>query len=493
MLNNLLNDLQLYKTKYFNGLVEQNMLSQALVTQPYNVSTVLSYVFGAREYQSTLNYLGMAGKTLVVENNLYQWPLMIEHEKPATIVQAKWQGSDITSTDTPGINGTPIQIWTSDRVFATGAIIEFDDNEFQARIMGEPYQDGSEFVYTVQIANGKSNSYILPTLLEAGRQISRAGSAYEEGSDEADIIGYQTPFMFRNHLTTMRMKYDITGSAYSDVMVLKLRDPKTKKSTFYWAEWQEWLAYREWFKRIDYQLVYEQYSTNTADGTNSLKGTNGRPIYRGAGLMQQISPSNKRSYTKLTADILEEFLFDLSYNIRGMGDRKFVALTGEMGMKELDRILREKASALGLTIISGGQFITGSGQNLELGGQFTTYKMLNGIELILKHFPLFDDTYHFRKLHPVTGKPVESYKMLFLDLNMIDGEPNIQLVVKKGREMVTWSNAGAVAPGQGFGFNISTVRSHGKDLYTVYFLTERGIMLRNPLSCGMLYLDTELV
>ena len=43
---------------------------------------------------------------------------------------------------------------------------------------------------------------------------------------------------------------------------------------------------------------------------------------------------------KRQAELLEDFLFDLSYNVLGTNERKFVALTGEMGMREFDRILK---------------------------------------------------------------------------------------------------------------------------------------------------------
>ena len=66
-------------------------------------------------------------------------------------------------------------------------------------------------------------------------------------------------------------------------------------------------------------------------------------------------------------------------------------------------------------------FVTGSGQNLTLGGQFTTYKMTNGIELSLKRCPLFDNMEMFRQLHPLTGKPLMSYTFLFVDLTNYDG------------------------------------------------------------------------
>jgi hypothetical protein len=488
MQNTILNGLQLYRTKYFHGLTDENMLSQALLVKPHVVSNVLSYIFGTMDQQSSVDFLtGGLGRTLTIENREFEWSAMVEADKAITIKDAKWQGSSISSTDVPGINGTPIQVWVSERAFGPGAIVEFDDKEYQARVMGEPYQDGHDWVYTLQVADSQSTSYIPPSLLADGKQLSRVGSAYEEGSYEADIISYQAPVKLRNHLTTMRLKYDITGSAAASVMIIEMRDPKTKKSTRYWTDYQEWLALRQWYRTVDYQLVYSRYNARP-DGTTPLKGTSGRPVYLGAGLLQQISPANKRTYTKLTDDLLEDFLTDLSYNIRGMNERRYVALTGEMGMKELDRVLKAKAS--GYTLIDT-KFVTGTGQNLTFGGQFTTWNMLNGVVLTLKHFPLYDSLYHGRKLHPTSGKPVESYRMTFVDMSMRDGESNIVKVVRKGREMVMWSVAGAVAPGQGFSNNRSTVRSNGYDGYTVHFLGEMGIMLKDPTTSGELILDVD--
>jgi hypothetical protein len=487
MQDTVLNNLQLYKTKYFSDLVDENMLSNALLTEPHKVSTVLSYIFGRYE-NSTVDFLTAGlGKTIVTENRQYEWPVMIESDKAIVIKQAKWQGSVVASTDTPGINGTPIQLYLGEKWFGPGAILELDDKDFQVRVMGVPYQDGNDWVYTVVIANGNAASYILPSLLTPGKQVSRGGSAYEEYSEEADIVNYQTPFKLRNHLTTMRLSYDITGSALSTVMVIAMRDPKTKKTSYLWSDYQEWIALRQWYNTIDRQLVYSKYNSN-ADGTTDLIGTNGRPVYIGSGLLEQISPSNRQSYTTLTADLMEDFLFNLSYNILGTNERKFVALTGEMGMKEFDRVLKAKASSYSLI---DTHFVTGSGQDLTLGGQFTTYKMLNGVELTLKHFPLYDNIVYNRKLHPVSGKPLESYRMTFLDFGNRDGESNISKVVRKNREMVMWHTGGSAAPGTGFSKSINTLRSNAKDGYQVHFLSEQGIMVKDPTSSGELYVSSD--
>ena len=488
--NGVLNSLQLYKTKWFSDLVDENMLANALLTRPHEVSTVLSYIFGRFDQGNILDYItnGM-GKTMTIENRQYEWNVMIEHDKAVRIVSASIDNTTIASTDVPGLNQQPIMLTLDEKWFGPGAILEFDDKEFQVRVIGEPYQDGSNWVYTVVLADGKADSYIPPSLLAAGKQVSRTGSAYEEYSDESDIVNYQTPFKLRNHLTTMRMTYDITGDAYSSVMVIAIRDPKTKKSTYYWSAYQEWIALRQWYERLDRMTVYSKFNAN-ADGTVNLIGTNGRPVYIGAGLLQQIAPANRKYYTVLTLDILDTFLSDLSYNILGHGERKFIALTGEMGMREFDRVLREKASSY--SIVSDNVFVSGSGQELTLGGQFTTYRGLNGIEMTLKHFPIYDNPVFNRKLHPISGKPLESYRMTFIDFGMRDGESNLRKVVRKDRELVMWHVAGSVAPGSGHAKSITTMRANAKDGYQVNFLSEQGFMLVDPTTSGELICDAEM-
>ena len=156
-------------------------------------------------------------------------------------------------------------------------------------------------------------------------------------------------------------------------------------------------------------------------------------------------------------------------------------------MREFDRVLKEKVTQMNLmdTI-----FVTGSGDNLTFGGQFKTYKMTNGIELTLKYFPLYDDTTYNRMLHPVSLKPLESYRMTFIDLGRRDGEANLVKVVRKDLEFVNWCVAGAVTPA-GYGHSYSDVRSNAKDGYSVNFLGEMGLFVRDPRGCGELICDAE--
>lgn len=492
MNNSLLNNLQLYRGRRFSDLVDENMISNALLTKPHEVSGLLSLVFGTKDdgVSTAIDLItGGLGKTMIIENREYEWSVMIDSEHAVNIRWAKWNGKEIGPGNlniTPGLNGTPIYLGLEERWFGPGAILAFDDVNFQVRVNGMPYQDGSTWVYECYVAEGFAGAYIPAEFLLPGRQVNRIGSAYEEYSDEADIINYQTPFKMRNNLTTLRLSYDITGDAYSTVLAIALKDPESGKTSYLWSDYQYWIALREWKKREEKFLLFSKSNRN-ADGTYALKGTNGRPVPVSAGLFEQISPANVRYYTQLTAELLEDYLFDLCYNILGTNERKFIALTGEMGIREFDRILKEKVASFNLI---DTVFVTGTGQNLTLGGQFTTYKMTNGIELTLKRCPLFDNMEMFRQLHPLTGKPLMSYTFLFVDLGQRDGQANVVKVCRKGREFVQWFTGGSVAP-NGYANSITTLRSNSRDGYQVHFLGEMGIMLRNPLSCGILYCDAE--
>ena len=489
MENNILNNLVLYKGKWFSDLIDTNKISIASQQRPYEVGTILSYVFGTKDqgYQTSLDMLtGGLGNTLTIDQPAFEWGVMIDQDRAVTIRDAKWNGATVTDGVTAGLNNTPIILYLEDNWFGAGALLELDNKEFQLRVFDAPYQDGNLYVYTCFIANGNPASYVPAEYLKPGCQVSRLASAYEEYSEEADILNYNTHFKMRNYLWTARLSYDITGSAFSTVMAVALKDPKTGKSSYLWAPYQEWVAMREWYRRLERGLVYNKCNVNK-DGSCNLKGKNGRPVMIGAGLLEQIAPSNRRYYTRLTAELLEDFLADLSYNVLGTNERKFIGFTGEMGMREFDRVLKEKMANLNLidTVL-----VSGSGENLTFGGQFKTYKMTNGIELTLKYFPLYDNTTYNRQLHPVTLKPLESYRITFLDLGRRDNEANVVKVVRKDREFVNWCTAGSVTPA-GYAHSNTEVRSNAKDGYSVHFLGECGIMLRDPRSSGELIMMAE--
>ena len=475
------NALQLYRGKKWSGLTDQNSLATAFLTQPQMVNTALAYLFGKYNGNILSMITGGLGRTMYVNNRQYGWHLAGELERPVNIVRNLGDGGS-----TPGLNGLPFRVVLADKDFVSGEILVFDDRNYQVIVVADPIQDGDGYIYTLKLTGSDKTRFVPPGLVAAGKMVSKESSAFEEGSARSGITTYASPFEMRNHLTIQRKSYEVTGSAATDVMVISLKDPETGKTSIMWEDVAVWTHLAQWYKENDRALIYNQYNANPS-GTVDLKGETGRPVYIGAGLRQQISPANVRNYTVLTENIIRDFLMDLSYNVIDKGQRKFVALCGEGFMDAFDRAMKESVGLRNF-VLQDTKFITGSGQELALGGQFVTYRGLNGTEVTLMHCPLYDDPIHNRTLHPQTGRPIESYRATFIDFGMYDGESNIQKVAKQERENVRWSTGGSVGP-NGHVNNVSDVRSNTVDGYAVHFLSETGIMIKNPLSCGELVCD----
>ena len=130
MNNSLLNNLQLYRGRRFSDLADENMISNALLTRPHEVSGLLSLVFGTKDdgVSTAIDLItGGLGKTMIIENREYEWSVMIDADHAVNIRWAKWNGSEIKYSDltngaiTPGLNGTPIYIALEERWLASGA------------------------------------------------------------------------------------------------------------------------------------------------------------------------------------------------------------------------------------------------------------------------------------------------------------------------------------------------------------------------------------
>ena len=112
--NNILNNLVLYKGKWFSDLIDTAKISAASQQNSYQVATVLSYVFGTKDngYNTSLDMLtGGLGNVMTIDQPSWEWNVMIDADRAVTIRDAKWNGAAITDDSTAGLGNTPIMLW----------------------------------------------------------------------------------------------------------------------------------------------------------------------------------------------------------------------------------------------------------------------------------------------------------------------------------------------------------------------------------------------
>lgn len=480
-----INKQQFTKQKYNSGLTEQNNLATALMTRPEVVSKALAYVFGERY---TMQFLTMgAGRVSstpqIIGNDQFRWPLQGNLLKAIPIVAAPVPATDI------GKNFTEFQLTLSERYFAVGDVLATHSRASQIRVQREPENTADGVIYTFTIVGNNEAESVPVDDLTIGRELSIEYTAFEEfsrGGSSKEAF----PMWFQNQMTTSRTSFSMSGSAQTDVMILEVGGKRGKNATskktklwMYEKEYQTMLQMMEQSERLKWYGKYNR----TPQGEVRLPGENGRPVKIGAGVLEQIATSNKRNYTEATAKLFREFILDLMDNSQDASNKKFIAFTGKGGLDEFSRAMKEE---LNKATIVDSKFVTGSGVELTLGAEFTTYKGLLGTELTVVHLPLLDNPVSNRQTHPKTGYPIESYRFIILDFSMYGGESNISLIAKGAdgidRSLKSWYTSGSQSPPGVKEASAKMLASNSLDGWEVHFLSETALKVINPLSCGEL-------
>lgn len=477
-----INDLQISTGNWHTGLNQANHIRNFFMTEPEIASQVVTMIYNRQNgYKNAVSFLtGGLGKAKEMNDIIYRWPLMGDARKAVAITRAVFDNASST-----GIMESTFKVGISEKWFTEGDVLLPDDPRYKMRVMGQPTFDGVDYIYTLQLLTNSQTFFIPSALLAVGKELSKEYNLVEnDGSRTAGDTHLATPFWLQNYMSTHRKHYSVTGAAHDKVMIVTVPAMDGKTSNF-WVKLVEWNFWTQWMDEVEILLMFGPNNVKS-DGTTGMKGASGNPVYSGAGLEDQIAPSNKRYYTSLTESTIRDFMNDLSFNGTEGGPREYEALCGRGFMDLFDRAMKTSASRFTLV---DSKFITGSGQELALGGQFNTYVGLNGDRITLREYKYYNDTVRNRLLHPQTGLPAESYKATFLNFKSYHkGEPNIQKVYTKGRELITGYIPGMYTP---YGPNKDGIMASTFDGYEFHCETECGIMLKDPTDAAQLLLDVD--
>lgn len=473
--------LVVQQARTFAGLSDTNYLFNNYLAEPEKIASVITYQFGLSQNNIVNLLTGGLGNVMEVNSNEYWWDLFSRNDK-CLVVTKNWADGG----GTPGIQATTFRLtMNGDWWEVTDVLISDKGTLVQVK---DKQSDGDGYIYTLKLVDPDPVKFLGSDEVQTGALYSKMWSAVEEFSEKGGGIITSTGFKLHNRTNILRKDYAVSRSAANTVLTVDMFDPSDpKKKTRMWTTLLEWTAMAEFQVEIEKSLMYSIYNKN-AQGYDTNPGRNARPIQMGAGLREQISPSNIRYYSELTYDILDQFCLDLSYsNDLWGGNYKFVALTGKMGMREFDRAITERAKNMGFLVVDGGRFISGNGTELEFTGHFKTVKFNNNLELTVAEFPLYDDREMNRELHPKTKYPLESYRFTILNVGRDKGgKSNIRKVSRKGADMMMWYTGGSIDMNGKVKNSLSSIGSSARDGAEGHMISECGLVITDPTSCGEL-------
>ena len=456
---------QVLKT-YYNDqqMTDTNSLVNALMEKPAELSPIITHLAGREEKKFPLSFLTEGvGNTKSIDRWEYEYRVKTHEVNVRPVVASAGTGA----------GGSMFTVTFPDKWFIFPYTL-VSQSGVLARIMKDPEPDAGGYKYTLQLVSPDAGA--LPTADVAagalwGMLFATVGIDFSRGN----ASNWTAPGLVRSKIGTIRKSYHFAGNAKDYVAEFSL-PTKQGSSTKLWMDYEE---YRHMLKFKEECEMYYWYGQKTYDdkGVNRMLDENGQPVIAGPGLFEQII--NKDTYSTLTQKKIEDVIGDLFYGMTDATDKQVTLYTGIGGAREFDKAMRSYYGNPSNAYLqtTEAKFITGSGRSLGITGYFTSYDHIDGHRVNVVKVPLFDHgpVAQASAKHPESGLPLESYRMTFVDQSSYDGENNLQMINKKGREMMRWAVAGSVVPK---GFADSPLRASDIDGASVHMLKTAGILLR---------------
>lgn len=469
------------------NMTEQSHLGANLLAKPHKLVSVMDQLFTAKNYYSDNPLSSMLMGNQLTEETIgtteWEWELKGANTRPLICLE----NVEPESNTTPGKYGRPFKIKLDENWFLPGDYIHpgTSNKKFQLRVQNDPIPHGDGWVYTVVLASGKSEDFLPVKYLQYGQQWGKLYSKYEEAAEQSGSTQFSLPIALRNRMSLYRKEYKITNYAATEVLAVAvpvMQDGKISHVTN-WMKYAEIEYWQQWYRELERGFWYSR-------STDTIIGANGRPVRSGPGLQEQLEDSHQERYTHLTAKLIEEYLMDIFYSrVKPGQGRKIRGYTGEYGMMMFHRAIQnwmEKSGFIKNVEVFTNKVSSEYHTNaLEGGYQFVKYNMANGASLELVHNPLYDDRSINFEIDPVTGFPVESQRITFLDFSGDSGKSNLKIMNKKDGFAFGYVE-GLYGP---YGPKNGGSSAHSGSYYEMHVEKSVGLHVHDVTRCGELILS----
>jgi len=461
-------------------MTELNHLGAALIAKPAVFESKMNQIFTAHKYSDnplTTNLVGL-GKEETIGSSQWEWQLKGATTRPLVSVE-----NIAGSTPCKGLQNANIKL--DESWYKPGDIIfpGTSNKKYQCRVQEQVKKSGTGTIYSIRLMSDDPNAFVPTALFNPGQQWGKLYSQYEEAAEQSGSTQYSLPLDLTNRMGRYRKMYEVTGDAADEVLAVKIQDAKGNWHDS-WIKYAEVEYWQQWYRELERGFWYSR-------STDSVPGANGRPVYSGPGLQEQLEDSHIYRYSHLTAKLIEEYLMDIFYSrVKPGSQRKIKGFTGEYGMLQFHRAIQNWSEKTGfiqivqdLTMQKTSSPYTSNA--LQAGYQFTKYVMANGAELELVHNPLYDDREINFEIDPMTGFPTESQRITFLDFTGDGSKSNLRIVNKKNGYKLGYV-AGLSNP---YGPNNGKLMSHSGNYYEMHVEKQVGFHIEDVTRCGEMILS----
>jgi hypothetical protein len=465
----------------FDGekFTNENSLVNALMTRPDEIDPVITHLVGKEEDKFPLSFLseGQLGGSVEVGDIQYNWPVIGRLRKNDHVVSTTY-----TAGDNPGINNQPFFVTFKSNWLKKDHTIESPFGD-RARILSVQ-KDGLHHTYKLELwTTDPARSCSLQSLQPGTAWGMVGGANVSESLSRGNESNRVMPGKLRNQLSFLRKSYAIAGNISNRTVECQFNIGG--KTSNLWINFEQWQHMLNWKQDVEEHLWYAEYNRNENGRIVQKDHETNQPIPVCSGVLEQIP--NSDTFGILTEKKLKNIVRDVLFGATGDTKRNIVLFTGTGGFDDFDTAMKAGGQNLGFSLVDQSKFISGSPMSLTFGGYFTQYRHVDGHTITLKKLPLLDEggRADVARKHPVSGLPITSHHMYFIDMTNYDGKRNVAIAHQKNRSMVTGVLRG-MTPIKGFewaGNNTNINLATDQDIASIHFMCSKSIFIRRNTHC----------
>lgn len=472
------------------GYTNNLSLTQARMTNPDSLNPVITHLMGAESKKFPLLFLteGQAGGTkyVEIEDIEYDWAVFGRLRKTDAVASHAY-----AADARPGEFGAPIYV-----VFKTAWLKNqhtiISPRGFRCRVDGKPERVGNGFRYKLQLLT-QSAAYLPLTELATNTLWGMSGGAQvSESYSFGNESNKQTPGKVKNQIGVLRKSYEIGGNVSERTTTFNFN--VNGKVTKYWLPFEEYQHEMSFKGDVEENLWESEYNRDASGRVTTIDEELQLPIPMGAGLLEQIP--NRDTFGVLGTKKLINLIREVMYGATDTDNLNIVLFTGVGGKQDFSDALMREASGWRLYDGALKDTITGGPTSLSFGAYFTQFRHPDGHTITVKDLPYLDygGRAQVAEKHPITGLPLTSHEMHFVDMSTYDGERNVQIVTQKGRALIRGVEQGmTLLKGLSYGdykgnkmdINLAT----SQDKTSIHYLKTCGVAIRRNTHCFSLLPD----
>ena len=429
-----LGKFQTMSFSHWKGLTKENHLGSIAQVAPQKASNLMVQLL-AYKYGKTLDtYLAQFPTKEFEDDSEYYWDILGSSRRNIPLVEARNENGEVVQAGPAmiGAGTAAFYLVFPEDWFADGEYIVGELNEvYQFRILGEARMEGTNAVYTVELAGGNTAGVPAERLLPGERFSVEAAFAEKELSRKMGDVRFSSPVSMRNEWSNVRIQHKVPGSMLNKKLAVGIPVVKdnTKKVANMWMHYVDWEVEQQFSEYKNNALMFGRSNRNS-NGEYMNVGKSGNVIKTGAGLLEQMEVSNTSYYTNFSLKMLEDALHELSASRLDFGDRYFVIKTGERGAALFHKAVLQEVSGWTQFVLDNSSVnVVAKAESplhsnaLKAGYQFVEYMAPNGVRVKVDVDPWYDDPVRNKIMH-ANGGVAMSYRFDILYMGTMD-QPNI--------------------------------------------------------------------